>query len=126
MVTGELHGCKYQQVTGRATRLHARETAARHAHRRSSPLSAGARYRKRATSEAEIAALLDDLVVLVRLAHTDPAIGHLVGFDCTAVRIGSDFRSTSLFYSRDSTVTRVSNIVSKEFFATGLELRDGP
>lgn len=76
--------------------------------------------RLKAAKTDEAAEVLDYLVALVRLTRRDKQIGHLVGHDCTGIRIGSDFRSTSFFYTAGGKIGRVPNIVSKDFSATDI------
>jgi hypothetical protein len=72
-------------------------------------------------SQDELINVMDRLVAMLRLQRKDIRIGHLIGNDCTATVIKSDFNSLSRFYTNDKTIKRFPNIVSKEF--TGLDLK---
>lgn len=67
--------------------------------------------------------IVDSLVAMLRLQAKNPDVGFLIGEDCTAVVINSDFRSSSYFYNQNQKTNRFPNLVRKEGTIEDLESR---
>ena len=69
---------------------------------------------KYARNDKDAVELLDYMVSMLRMSKRDKKIGHLIGHDCTGVRIRGTFNSTAFFYSKNKRVLRFPNLVSKD------------
>lgn len=79
---------------------------------------------RKARTHSELNSLISGVIMMLRRQRRDTGVGHLIGDDCTAVLIKTNFSSVSWFNTRTKKIKRFPNIVCKDYTVEDLQGRN--